>query len=867
MSEHEGFCVPLLEGMYFGIPVIGYNSTAIPYTMGNAGILINKKDPLKTAELINLLIHESSLREKVIQKQKLRLEEFNRQRIKEKIASIISAVIKNEPNDDITYQIEGPFDSSYSLALVNREMALALNQLHPDKVSLFSTEGPGNFEPNSNFLSKNPDVDMLWKRSKSGIRPYVVTRFVYPPRVSDMRGVINILNDYGWEESAFPPNYVNDFNRLLDGITVMSDFVKKVLIDNGVSVPIKTIGVGVDHISKITPKTIKKNLGTKFKFLHISSGFPRKGIDILLQAYTGAFSKKDNVTLIIKTFPNIHNNVEVQIKKIQQTHPECPEIILINEDLDYEYLIDLYHKSDVLVAPSRGEGFGLPMAEAMLLGLPVITTRFGGQCDFCKKDNSWLIDYSFKKAETHMHLDDSIWAEPDADHLAELMQTVRNLPKAEIKKKTDRAQQDIQNNFKWIDCASRLDDFVKNLDENYTNTDKKIKLGWVTSWNTKCGIGSYSKFLINFIDKEKFDLNIFASTIDTLNSNDEAFVFRCWENNAQRDLSELMSQINDKKIEVLVIQFNFGFFHLPAFKSLINQAVNQGIKIMIFFHATADIIRPDFSASLKTIADSLKKVDRLFVHSINDLNRLKDFGLINNVTLFPQGVIDVDFEDSEFIKDQFKITDKKIIASYGFLLPHKGVKELILAFHDLRMKYPNLHLMLINSLYPIPESAQLKDECIQMIKHLNITNNMTMINDYLTDQESILLLKCADLIVFPYQDTQESSSAAVRHGIASLKPVACTPLPIFDDVRSIVHILPGTSPKDMCKGISGLIENEIQLVSKTELQSKWIETHSWNVLSNRVQNIIKGLNNTSTGNVGKKDKELLRLSPVLLGKK
>ena len=95
LSEHEGFCVPLLESMYFGIPVIGYNSTAIPHTLGNAGILINKKDPLKTAELINLLIQESSLREKIIQQQKHRLDVFDRQRIKEKIGAILSAVIKN----------------------------------------------------------------------------------------------------------------------------------------------------------------------------------------------------------------------------------------------------------------------------------------------------------------------------------------------------------------------------------------------------------------------------------------------------------------------------------------------------------------------------------------------------------------------------------------------------------------------------------------------------------------------------------------------------------------------------------------------------------------------------------------------------
>ena len=81
---------------------------------------------------------------------------------------------------------------------------------------------------------------------------------------------------------------------------------------------------------------------------------------------------------------------------------------MINEDLDYGYIINLYKRCHALVAPSRGEGFGLPMAEAMLFDLPVITTGYGGQSDFCTDETAWLIDYSFAYAKTHMKLSDSI---------------------------------------------------------------------------------------------------------------------------------------------------------------------------------------------------------------------------------------------------------------------------------------------------------------------------------------------------------------------------------------------------------------------------------------------------------------------------
>ncbi|MPM85721.1 D-inositol-3-phosphate glycosyltransferase [bioreactor metagenome] len=81
MSEHEGFCVPLLESMYFGVPVLAYNSSAIPETLGGTGILINEKNYIEIAELINLLVEDKKLRNRIVEKQSERLEFFSRERI------------------------------------------------------------------------------------------------------------------------------------------------------------------------------------------------------------------------------------------------------------------------------------------------------------------------------------------------------------------------------------------------------------------------------------------------------------------------------------------------------------------------------------------------------------------------------------------------------------------------------------------------------------------------------------------------------------------------------------------------------------------------------------------------------------------
>lgn len=81
MSEHEGFCVPLLESMHFRIPVVAHNSTAIPYTLDGAGLLFNEKQYEDIAELVNILLEDKKLKNRLIEKQRVRLNEFEKSKI------------------------------------------------------------------------------------------------------------------------------------------------------------------------------------------------------------------------------------------------------------------------------------------------------------------------------------------------------------------------------------------------------------------------------------------------------------------------------------------------------------------------------------------------------------------------------------------------------------------------------------------------------------------------------------------------------------------------------------------------------------------------------------------------------------------
>lgn len=397
-------------------------------------------------------------------------EEFRSQNLYSKLSTQLKNIfIPSNIKTKLNIQVEGTYENQYSLSIVNKSIASALQSSDNIEVKVDATKH--HFE----YMCKVKDIDENIKSlvSKKLKNIDISIRNIYPPYTSDIQGDIKIVGPYGWEESKFPKEYMEWFNKDLDMIFTMSTYVENVLKENGVTIPIVTIGLVVEDILHLNTKAFSFELPKGFKLLHISSAFPRKGLDVLF----AAFEKLSiiDITLIIKTFPNPHNKTIEQIEsldyKIETTYEENiflykkndKQILLINKDIPQEQIKYLYENTDVLVAPSFGEGFGLPHAEAMLLELPVITTAYGGQTDFCTTETSWLIDYEFKLAKTHMNLKDSLWAVPKVKSLKNCIEDIYSLSQSDIKIKTIKAKKNILENFSSKKISSNILEAIIDL--------------------------------------------------------------------------------------------------------------------------------------------------------------------------------------------------------------------------------------------------------------------------------------------------------------------------------------------------------------------------------------------------------------------
>ena len=93
MSEHEGFCVPLVEAMEFKVPVLAYDCCAVPGTLGGTGILMKSKDPSLAASYLHEILNDDDLRKKIIEEQDRRLSDFSYENVSEQFMRLLKGYI------------------------------------------------------------------------------------------------------------------------------------------------------------------------------------------------------------------------------------------------------------------------------------------------------------------------------------------------------------------------------------------------------------------------------------------------------------------------------------------------------------------------------------------------------------------------------------------------------------------------------------------------------------------------------------------------------------------------------------------------------------------------------------------------------
>ena len=225
---------------------------------------------------------------------------------------------------------EGSQFVNHSLALVNREMCRSLAKLDDIELSLVPYE-PHQFDASADPVKYSTIAKLLNHRLSAPTDVHI--RHQWPPNFTPPKEGHWVMIQ-PWEFGALPKDWVEPMRSQVDELWVYSNYVREVYINSGIPASkVFVVPLGVDYEnfhSQAKPNTL--NTEKTFKFLFVGGTIPRKGIDVLLDAYTSAFNRADDVCLVIKdmgvgTFYSGQSATD-RIMAIQKD-VDAPEILIL----------------------------------------------------------------------------------------------------------------------------------------------------------------------------------------------------------------------------------------------------------------------------------------------------------------------------------------------------------------------------------------------------------------------------------------------------------------------------------------------------------------------------------------------------------
>jgi len=253
---------------------------------------------------------------------------------------------------------------------------------------------------------------------------------------------------WAWELPNVPPSWSRGY-RCVHDIAVPSRFVASAVAARSAGRPVM---VAPHPVALDPPPPAVRRQGapyspaqpfTVMSVLNVASGFERKNPLALITAFRQAFGNDPSARLRLSVVNADH--FPPAGSAITKAVAGQANIEVNWHSMDRDAFRAWWGTPDLYASLHRAEGFGLPLAEAMCAGYPVLATGWSGNLEFMTEDNAFLVGYrlaDIKDPQAKYSPAEGQWAEPDIDHAARLMRQIRGEP-ALAADRAERARMDI----------------------------------------------------------------------------------------------------------------------------------------------------------------------------------------------------------------------------------------------------------------------------------------------------------------------------------------------------------------------------------------------------------------------------------------
>lgn len=490
--------------------------------------------------------------------------------------------------------------------------------------------------------------------------------------------------------------------------------------------------------------------------------------------------------------------------------------VVVTGEVDDARRDDLLLSADFALNPmSAGSGTNIKMFDYMAAGLPTLTTEIGARGIG-----------TLKSAPAGIFV----------EHLSGFPQRCRELAKSssELLPLKRSVRDTVRRYFSWERISKEAGALLSNeLKQFRARQSMPLKVAMLSTWNVTCGIGEHTAFLRDAMVDAGTQVIVLGNDLRGhqplgLERDLHAPVSRVWE---WDNTSWSQTHINrDRLIDVLdlyrpdklVVQHHTAFLPQDDVEYVLEQARDRGITVVLEMHDARNV-----SIDCKNGFCALGAI--LVAHHEDELKDLESVHVdrLHVIPLPVQGAL-VGTEPASDLS-----TPPPTIGGFGFLRPYKGLMVAIKALAILRRGNPDLRYRGWHALYNDNESLPYLEECLAEADRLGVRHAIDIDTRFLSLKEVLAHLQTTDVVLMPYEPSEEGASAAVNLALAAGRPIVASPSAIFRPVADVVSITGEHDPAAYASALDRILSDSALAEQMAARARAWAERHTYAAFAER----------------------------------
>lgn len=543
-------------------------------------------------------------------------------------------------------------------------------------------------------------------------------------------------------------------------------------------------------------------------------------------------------------------NVEAARYIATQLAPACPGVHFVIAGGVGQALVDLPRRDNLLVTGTvdeavrdglllaadvalnpmdAGSGTNVKMFDYMAAALPVLCTEIGA-----------------RGIGTLAASPEGVVVAPLQDFPSRLPQLLEAL---EARPSLRRCVRDtVCARFSWERISAELGQLLRRAHARHRRGRSPGRVAMLSTWNISCGIGEHSAHLADAFEAEGFEPLVLGN--DPAGHEPLGFerelhhpVTRAWHWDNQHwrdsriDIGQIKRVLSLARPDMLLVQHHSAFLPDYDVGETLRCAREAGVPVLVEMHDGRKL----------SVARKQAMVDlgaTLVAHHADELVGLAARG---KAQVLPLPLLVPSLPDAPPPGGG----DGPVLAGFGFLRPYKGVMATIRTVAKLRQRYPGLRYRGWHALYPGSESESHLQDCLREAEALGIADAIEIDTFFHPTAHVVASLAAADLVLMPYQPSEEGASAAVNLALSAGRPVLVSPSAIFRPVASVVAVADGFEVPDYVKAVANLLDDPARAAALAAGARRWVGENSYPRAARRLAELA-GLASAETPTKGER---------------